>query len=232
MIRVHDLSLRRGTFSLRDIAFEVRRGSYAVLMGASGSGKTSIVESICGLQALRSGVVLLNGRDVTHADPSQRNVGYVPQDAVLFPTMKVRRQIELPLRLRRWPRRKIRARIEALAELLGVESLLHRKVGALSGGERQRVAIARAVAAKPPVVLLDEPLSALDEDTRASLAATLGHLRTASDATFLHVTHSTREAARLGEVLLRLEHGMVCPVASPHERVRVPIQEKPPVRRL
>ncbi len=218
MIRLDSVSLTRGSFSLREITLTVPSGAYGVLMGSTASGKTTILEAICGLRSISSGKIRLDGRSVDLEDPAKRGVGFVPQDAAIFPTMTVRRQIELPMRVRHWRRARVRERVERLADMLAIEHLLGRRARGLSGGERQRVALARALSFGPTVLLLDEPMSALDDDTREQLYGSLEAVREETGVTALHVTHSANEAARLGDVILRLEDGHVRRVGSPHER--------------
>lgn len=215
MIAVHHLSLRLGAFSLDDVTFTVPTGCYAVLMGATGSGKTSVIEALCGLRAISAGMLAVGGRDVTNARPGERSIGYVPQDGGLFPTMTVREHLAFAPRLRRWPNAEIAARTAELSARLGIAHLLDRRPLGLSGGERQRVALARALAFRPTVLCLDEPLSALDETTRDDLLPVLAGLK-ADGATVLHVTHSRREAAALADLLLVIDGGSVReqPVAS------------------
>jgi ABC-type sugar transport system ATPase subunit len=209
MIRCEAISWRAGAFHLADATFAVPAGQYAVLMGRTGSGKTTLLEIIAGLRRPATGRVWVDGRDVTSDPPGTRGIGYVPQDGALFPTMKVREQIGFVLRLRRRPAAEIATRVEELATQLGIVSLLDRMPGALSGGERQRVALGRALAAKPRVLLLDEPLSALDEDLRDDLAALLRRTQREHALTALHITHSRRESEHLANLLLRLEDGKV-----------------------
>jgi ABC-type sugar transport system ATPase subunit len=209
LIVVEKLSLRAGDFALDDVSFTVPTGGYGVLMGKTGSGKTTLLESIIGLRRINSGRILLYGRDVTQFKPAVRGVGYVPQDGALFSTMTVRDQIALALAIRRVPRLEIDRRVDELADLLGIAPLLHRKPRGLSGGERQRVALGRALSFQPGVLCLDEPLSALDDDTRQQMCALLQNVQKRTHVTILHVTHNRAEAQLLGDCLLRLEHGQV-----------------------
>ncbi len=209
MIRVEGLALRRGAFALEGIGFEVPEGEYAVLMGNTGSGKTSLVEAICGLIPIEAGRIELRGEDVTRSRPAERGAGYVPQDGALFPTLTVRDQLAFALRVRKWSRADSTRRIEELAELLGIGGLLDRKPAGLSGGERQRVALGRALSFRPGILLLDEPLSAIDEDTRVQMHDLLASVRRHEPLTALHVTHSSDEAARLATIHLRLSGGRV-----------------------
>lgn len=209
MIAVERLAVRQGAFALADVSFAVPAGGYAVLMGRSGAGKTTLLEVVAGLRAAASGCVRLAGRDVTAARPAARGVGYVPQDGALFPTLSVRDNIGFALAVRHTPEAETTARVAELAGRLEIGHLLDRKPGGLSGGERQRVALGRALAFRPPVLLLDEPLASLDDDTRDHLVGLLAALRDERTVTVLHVTHNRREAADLGDVVLKLDGGRV-----------------------
>lgn len=218
MIRVENLSVTAGEFSLRGVSFEIPQGSYGILMGRTGSGKTTILESICGLKTIDSGRILLNDRDVTNLKPAERGIGFVPQDGALFPTMTVEQQLGFALAIRRWTPKAIRERVDELAELLGIRALLPRTVEGLSGGERQRIALGRALAAAPDVLCLDEPLSALDESTRGGMYELLKSVQQRAGVTTLHITHSKTEARNLGDVALTIEDGRVVPLEfdGPH----------------
>jgi ABC-type sugar transport system ATPase subunit len=209
MIRLEHICWSAPGFALNDVSFDVPAGSYAVLMGRTGTGKTSLLEILCGLRQPQSGTVWLGGRDATHAAPGARGLGYVPQDGALFPTMTVRQQIGFGLYIQRTPPADSPYRIEALAREVAVTHLLDRKPQGLSGGEKQRVALARALVMRPSVLLLDEPLGSVDEDTQSELINLLQRTQREHRITVLHVTHSRREAELLGEVRLRLQDGKV-----------------------
>ncbi len=209
VIRLDNISWSAGAFALSDVSFDVPAGKYAVLMGRTGSGKTSLIEIICGLRLPRSGRVWLADRDVTAAEPGARGLGYVPQDGALFPTMTAREQIGFALRMQKRAVGVIESTVRDLAGEMSITHLLDRKPTGLSGGEKQRVALARALAAKPKVLLLDEPLAAVDEETQDELIALLQRTQREHGITVLHVTHSKREADALAEVSLRLEGGKV-----------------------
>ena len=209
MIRFENISWSAGTFALSGVSFTVPQGSYAVLMGRSGSGKTSLLELLCGLRFPSSGAIWIGDREITNLTPGERGIGYVPQDGALFPTMTVRENIEFALRIRGESGPGSRAAVESLAERLGIAGVLDRKPQHLSGGERQRVALARALAATPTVLVLDEPLSALDEELREDLARLLKEIQRDLKLTTLHVTHHRQEAAQLADHVLRLENGSV-----------------------
>ena len=209
MIQLSDICWSAGEFKLRNVTFEVSAGRYGVMMGQTGSGKTSIIEILCGLRRQDSGQIKVGDIDVSRLAPGKRGIGYVPQDGALFPTMTVREQIGFALRIRHVSPSVIRETVATLAEQLGVAHLLDREPHALSGGERQRVALGRALAAKPKVLLLDEPLSALDEDMREGVADLLKQVQKEHKLTALHITHSREEAGKLADDLFRVENGKV-----------------------
>ena len=209
MIAVCDLCLRVGNFALEGVSFTVDTGQYAVLMGKTGSGKTTLLEAISGLTPITAGSIALLGSDVTRLEPAARGVGYVPQDLALFPTLSVRDHLAFSLDVRRRPAAEIGQRVAELAELLGIGHLLDRRPAGLSGGEAQRVALGRALAFHPRVLLLDEPLSALDDDTRSDMVSLLRGVQRLTGVTTLHVTHSLGEAKKLADRLLVLKNGCV-----------------------
>jgi len=209
LIELTNLAVRQGKFALAGVSLSVPTGTYGVLMGKSGCGKTTVLEAVAGLRRVERGSVALAGREVTHLRPMDRNIGYVPQDGALFTTMTVRDNLGFALEVRGDPRGAIEKRVLELSGWLGVNHLLDRKPYFLSGGEKQRVALGRALASHPPVLLLDEPLSSLDDDTRDTLIELLARLRDSREVTVLHVTHNRSEADRLGEIVFRLEDGIV-----------------------
>jgi ABC-type sugar transport system ATPase subunit len=207
VIELRNVCIRAGSFSLNDVSFHVARGQYAVLMGRTGRGKTTILESICGLRKITSGQILIDGVNITNWAPADREIGYVPQDLALFPTLSVQQHLEFALKLRSHPRQKIAHRTAELAAVLGLEHLLGRTIVGLSGGESQRVALGRALSFHPSVLLLDEPLSALDESTRGEMHTLLRKVKQTTGVTTLHVTHSSEEADALADRRIRLENG-------------------------
>lgn len=207
MIVVEKLHVRVGTFELNNISFSVPEGQYAVCMGRTGSGKTSLLEAVCGLKPVTGGRILLAGVDVTHRKPAERGIGFVPQDGALFDTMTVGEHLAFALVIRRWRRHDIEARVDEMAALLEIEHLLARTPLGLSGGERQRVALGRALAFRPGILCLDEPLSALDEDARDEMHELLKSVQRQTGVTALHVTHSREEAHALADRVLQLQAG-------------------------
>lgn len=205
MIQLESVNIQAGQFALTNINLKVDAGKYVALMGKTGCGKTTLVEAICGLRPIQSGRIVVGDFDVTHSSPADRNLGYVPQDLALFPTMTVQQHLQFALKLRRMDSKFIQQRTEQLASQLSIEHLLDRVPAGLSGGEAQRVALGRALSFAPPVLLLDEPLSALDDATREDLIGLLTKLRDTRSVTVVHITHNRSEASALGDDVVRLQ---------------------------
>ncbi len=199
MIEVRGLSIQLGEFHLRHIDLRLDTGQYGVILGPTGAGKTVLVECIVGLHRPDTGQVLLDDRDVTGWPPEDREVAYVPQDYCLFPHLSVAANIAFGMKLRRLRPADIRQRITELATMLHIGSLLDREPLNLSGGEKQRVALARALAVRPRLLLLDEPLAAVDERTRDRLTEELKGLQRELGTTIIHVTHSFQEALAVAD---------------------------------
>jgi ABC-type Fe3+/spermidine/putrescine transport system ATPase subunit len=207
MIAVSNLACSFGDFALQDVSLRIEKAQYWVLLGPSGCGKSVLLQTIAGFFSPNAGQVVLDGRDATALPPEKRNIGLVFQQAALFPHLSVRANIEYGLRARRVPADEIRRTVDELIERLGLAAILPRPVATLSGGEAQRVAIARALAPKPVLLLLDEPLSALDHNARLDLQTELGRLHKELALTTLHVTHSREEAAALSDRLAIMNRG-------------------------
>ena len=212
MIRVENLNVRAGDFRLSDVSFTIPTGQYGVLMGKTGSGKTTILEAVCGLKDVTGGRIYLGGFDMTNARTGDRGIGFVPQEATLFSTMTVRGHLSFGPKVRRWSKAEIAERVDELAGVLGITDLLDRKPFGLSGGERQRVSLGRALAPRPQVLCLDEPLSALDEATHREMIDLIRKMVKSHGITALHITHSMSEAREIGDCLLRIDDGAVHPV--------------------
>ena len=205
MIELSDVCIQQGEFALESISCSVDTGEYAVFMGPTGCGKTTMLELICGLRRLGSGSIKIQGREISKLPASRRDIGYVPQDRALFPTMRVDQQIEFGLVARRASSGYRRERVRELAELLGIDHLLSRYPVGLSGGECQRVALARALSFRPRLMCLDEPLSALDDKTRGQMAELLQKIHVEEHVTVLHITHNAEDAKRLGTIHFRFQ---------------------------
>lgn len=219
MIRLEQVSLSAGSFRLKDATLEVPAGGYGLVIGPTGSGKTTLLEAIAGHTRLGSGRILLGGRDVTQVAPEDRGIGFVYQAYHLFPHRSVRENIAYGVR---GPETAVTARVEELAQLLGIGPLLERGVRGLSGGEQQRVALARALAPRPAILLLDEPFAAVDPVLRRVLRRELQQLREREGVTTLHVTHDVEDALRLGDVVAVLADGRIQQSGPPTEVFRYP----------
>lgn len=209
MIELLDVSIVSGAFRLEKVSFSIADGEHVALMGRTGQGKTTILEAIAGLRDVTAGSIHVAGVDVTRLAPARRGIGFVPQDLALFPTMTVRRHLEFALRLRKMATDVMHARVETVAGWLGITHLLDRKVTTLSGGEAQRTALGRALSFEPKVLLLDEPMSALDDETRADLHTVIRTLREKTSVTTLHITHNRAEAVSLADRVIVIEDGRV-----------------------
>lgn len=214
MIELTNLEVRAGGFGLRGINLHVPVGQHAVLMGRTGSGKTTLLEAVCGLRPVIAGSVRLNNHDVTGLPPADRGVGLVPQDGALFRHLTVREHLAFALEIRRESPQTVRARVTEVAGWLGLTPLLDRGIRGLSGGEAQRVAIGRALSFRPGILCLDEPLSALDEETRTEIRQVLRELRSHQPVTILHITHNLADARHLADCLFRLRDGRIEPLSK------------------
>ncbi len=207
-----------GTRALESITLDITRGETVVLLGPSGCGKTTLLRIIAGLeQPDPGGRVLFNGDDVTAVPIERRNVGMVFQSYALFPNMNVAENIGYSLKIRRIAPAERSARVAELVALTGIEGLEHRRIDQLSGGQRQRVALARAVAARPSVLLLDEPLTALDAALRERLRGELNRLLRTLGITTIYVTHDQAEAMALGDRIVVMRKGAIAQIGSPRE---------------
>ena len=209
MIKIENLSIKQGDFELKDIDLTINEGEYCVLMGASGSGKTTIMEVVLGLRDIQQGTVIIGNQNVTNLVPAMRRVGYVPQDGALFPTMKVGDQIAFPQVVQKKTPEEITKNVKELAEQLNIGHLLERMPGLLSGGEKQRVALARALAMNPVALCFDEPLSALDEELHEEVCDLLKKTVEGRKLTCLHITHSRKEALAVADVAYKIYNGRI-----------------------
>jgi ABC-type sugar transport system ATPase subunit len=206
-IHVKGLCFRIGSFTMKDLELEVPDGEYFVLTGPNGAGKTILIRLLSGLLRPESGEISVQGRSLTDLPPWKRNMGYVPQEALLFPNYTVERNIDFGLRMRHRPVEERRKEVGRVAEFLGIGDLLDRRTKGLSGGERQKVALARVLVLNPAVLLLDEPVSAIDEKTRDPLCRELKRVQRELSITTLHVSHNRNETALVADRVGILEGG-------------------------
>ena len=225
LVEVRDVSLRLGDFAVHDASLDIARGEYFVLLGPTGAGKTVLLECVAGLHQPDQGDIYVDGERVNDMAPERRGLGYLPQDYALFPHLTVAQNIAFGLRIRRRPRAEIERAVNRLAALLGITHLLPRGPGHLSGGERQRAALARALAIEPKVLLLDEPLSALDEQTRDNLCVELRRVHEELGTTTLHVSHNFEETLAVADRIGIIHQGRVRQIGTPDEVFRRPNSE-------
>jgi molybdate transport system ATP-binding protein len=224
-VQVRDLWVDLDEFHLRQIDLDVAAGEYFVILGPTGAGKTVLLETVAGLHQPCKGHILMNGKDVTDVPPERRGIGFVYQDYALFPHLSVDGNIAFGLKLRRLDRGIVEGRVAEISRLLGIDHLLHRRPGTLSGGEAQRVALARALVVEPRLLLLDEPLSALDPGMREGLQRELARVHRELGTTTIHVTHDFEEAVALGDRISVVNEGRIVQVGPPEEIFRKPVSE-------
>lgn len=210
-------SFTPGEDVLDDICLTVARGEFVTLLGSSGCGKTTTLRIVAGLEQTDSGSVWINGQDVTKLPPDKRDVNTVFQNYALFPHMNVAENIGYGLKLRKVPRGEIKKKVAQMLELVQLEGYEKRKPSELSGGQKQRVAIARALVNNPKVLLLDEPLGALDLQLRRAMQIELKHLQKKLGITFIYITHDQEEAINMSDRIAVMKDGRIEQIGTPDE---------------
>lgn len=223
MIRIKDLSKDWKEFTLKNINLEVEKGEYFVILGPTGAGKTLLLETIAGFYFPDSGEIRIEGHDVTDLPPELRQIGFIYQDYSLFPHLNVEQNIQFGLKLRKTQDTK---RVNEIMNWLKISHLAHRYPATLSGGEQQKVAIARAIAIEPSILLLDEPLSALDLRARDYLREELKRVKAEFGITMVHVTHDQTEAMILADRIAVMMNGEIEQVGTPYEIFNKPLNEE------
>ncbi|MDO4519983.1 MAG: ABC transporter ATP-binding protein [Eubacteriales bacterium] len=207
---------------LDGINLDIYQGEFLTILGASGCGKTTTLRIIAGLEMPDSGEVWLNGKDVTFAEPNKRDINTVFQSYALFPHMTVAQNIAYGLKLKKVPKEQIKQDVKQVLELVQLSGFEKRKPSELSGGQRQRVALARALVNKPQVVLLDEPLGALDLQLRRSMQVELKNLQKSLGITFVYITHDQEEAVNMSDRIAIMNQGNIEQIDSPEELYKNP----------
>jgi molybdate transport system ATP-binding protein/molybdate/tungstate transport system ATP-binding protein len=225
MIKIDNISKDLGEFFLKDVTLDIENGTYFMILGPTGAGKTILLESIAGIYYPDKGRIWMDGRDITNTPPRSRNISMVYQDYMLFPHLTVRDNIAFGLKLKNVLKEKIKEKIEGMSRMLNIHHLLHRFPGTLSGGEKQRIAIARAMVTEPKALLLDEPLSALDTQTRDNLRRELKEIHSITKITIVHVTHSFEEVFSLGDSIAVMNEGKIIQIGKPDEVFKKPKSE-------
>ncbi|MBL4645094.1 MAG: ABC transporter ATP-binding protein [Rhizobiales bacterium] len=225
-VSIRDLTLKFGNVEvLKDLNLEVGVGEFLVLLGASGCGKSTLLNCIAGLLDISAGQIFIKEKNVTWAEPSQREIGMVFQSYALYPQMTVEGNLTFCLKNAGFSREEIKKRVAHTAEVLQIEPLLKRKPGALSGGQRQRVAIGRALVRDVDVFLFDEPLSNLDAKLRADLRVEIKRLHQKLQNTMIYVTHDQIEAMTLADRIAIMKDGVIQQLAPPNEVYSKPINK-------
>ena len=206
-----------GTPVLNGIDLEAAQGEFITLLGSSGCGKTTTLRIIAGLEDPDQGRVLLEGQDMTHTEPNKRDVNTVFQNYALFPHMSVEQNIGYALKIRKRPKAEIREEVKKMLELVQLEGYQRRKPAELSGGQKQRVAIARSLINRPKILLLDEPLGALDLQLRRQMQQELKRLQKKLGITFIYITHDQEEALNMSDRIAVMKDGVFQQVGTPSE---------------
>jgi ABC-type sugar transport system ATPase subunit len=222
LIKLEGVSRVWPEFAIRDVTLQVSEGQYLVIVGPTGAGKTLLLELLLGVHHPDAGRIFVGEREVTGLPPEKRGIGMVYQDYLLFPHLDVARNLAFGLRYQPCEREHARRRVNEIAALLGIQHLMHRYPYTLSGGEKQRVAIGRALVTEPRVLLLDEPLSALDRGTAARLRSELKSLHAAKKLTILHVTHDLSEARYMDGPIALIKEGRLDALGSAEDLLRRP----------
>ncbi len=220
MLEVKDLFVKKGSFMLQKLSFEIEKNSYFVILGKTGSGKTMLLESIAGVNGKVEGAIIFDGKEISHLAPEKRGFGFVYQDFMLFPHMNVEENIKFSSKFKNIPNQK--ELLDDLVSFLDIKKILKRDIKALSGGEKQRVALARAIFSRPKLLLLDEPLSAVDPTFRNSIMKSLKDIVKRYDTTIIHVTHNFREASYLADKIAVMEDGKILQIGNVDEVLNRP----------
>ena len=213
----HLMVTEEGVLAVPDFNLEIADREFVVLVGPSGCGKSTTLRMIAGLEEISGGELYIDGQLMNDVAPKDRDIAMVFQSYALYPHMTVRENLAFPLKLRKYPKEEIDAKVTEAAEILGITQYLDRKPKALSGGQRQRVAIGRAIVREPKVLLMDEPLSNLDAKLRNQMRAEIIKLRQRINTTFVYVTHDQTEAMTLGDRIVIMKDGITQQVGTPQE---------------
>jgi ABC-type Fe3+/spermidine/putrescine transport system ATPase subunit len=225
-LQIKKLRKMFGTFcAVNDISLDIQKGEFLTLLGPSGSGKTTLLMMIAGFLDISSGDIALDGASISNTPPEKRNFGMVFQGYALFPHMSVRDNIGYALSVRKAPKSDVKKRVDEMLELVQLQAFADRKPGQLSGGQQQRVALARALCFAPPVLLLDEPLGALDKKLRVEVQEQLKDIHRRVGTTFVYVTHDQEEALSMSDRVVIMRDGAVEQVGTPKELYERPQSE-------
>ena len=208
--------------AVNDFNLEIEKGSLVSFLGPSGCGKTTTLRMIAGFEQLDSGMILLDGSDISSVPPNRRGIGLVFQSYALFPNMNVRENISFGLKMKKTPKRETEKRVDDVLEMVRLQDTAKRFPHQLSGGQQQRIALARALAMQPRVLLLDEPLSALDAEVRVVLRGEIRRIQSELAITTVYVTHDQEEALSISDKVVVMNKGNIEQVGTPEEIYRTP----------
>ncbi|MBA3053088.1 ATP-binding cassette domain-containing protein [bacterium] len=209
MLKIENLYYKAGDFLLKAVTLKVERGGYFVLLGPTGSGKTTLAKCVCGLRRNSGGKIFLNGADITELPPEKRKIGYLPQDFALFPNMNIRENLLFAPRMQKKDMKDIKGRLDYVVKTLGIDGILERTAVNLSGGEKQRAALGRALLADPEILILDEPFSSIDTGLKTNLWFEMKDFLSALKIPVIHITHNLDEAAVLAGTMGILINGEI-----------------------
>lgn len=225
MLRLHSLSKQyRKSWAVRDVHLELAEGEFLTLLGPSGSGKTTTLKMVAGLELPTAGEIWVKGENITFLSPDKRGLGMVFQNYALFPHMTVRENVAFPLKMRRsFSRAEIESKVREILRLVQLEEYIDRYPSQLSGGQQQRVALARALVFGPPIVLMDEPLGALDKKLRTAMQLEILRIQKALQITTIYVTHDQEEALTLSDRIAIMNAGRIEQIGAPKEIYEEPV---------
>jgi len=211
------------TLVVRSLDLDVRQGEFLTLLGPSGSGKTTTLMMVAGFETPTRGEILLDGRSINGLPPHRRGIGMVFQNYALFPHMTVAENLAFPLKVRKWAKDKIAARVDRVLTMVRLEGFGGRRPGQLSGGQQQRIALARALVFEPKLVLMDEPLGALDRQLREAMQYEVKHIHESLGVTVIYVTHDQGEALTMSDRIAVFHQGVIQQLATPADLYERPI---------
>jgi len=217
LLRIESLSITLGDFSVRDVSLEIRSNEYFIILGPTGAGKTVLLETLAGIHTPDTGKIFLGDQEITSTEPRSRNIGMVYQDYMLFPHLTVKDNIAFGLRQREIPLNEQHSMVDEMSTLLEIRHLAKRYPGSLSGGEQQRVALARALILRPGILLLDEPMNALDSRTRERMRMELTRIRRLTGTTIIQITHHFDDAFALADRIAIMREGRIIQVGETSE---------------
>ena len=217
MLRIESLSITLGEFSVHDVSLEIRSDEYFIILGPTGAGKTVLLETIAGIHSPHTGRIFLDTEEITQCEPRERNIGMVYQDYMLFPHLTVEENIAFGLRQKKVPAHEQRDRVLEMYDLMEIGHLKKRYPGTLSGGEQQRIALARALVLRPEVLLLDEPMSALDSRSRERMRRELSRIRRVTGTTIVQITHHFDDVFALADRIAVMREGRIVQVGETSE---------------